>query len=131
MKAIFVSISVLLAGCASINAAMPYAGAQPQRIPASVAAMSIDELDVRRSVKRPGKVWVSPPDGKVLALAYTWRDTQWAAMLSTTVEPAYRAAALVALRETEQGSCSVTDQTPWPDQFAIEYAFSCDTLAAK
>lgn len=126
MKATIYLIVFALMGCAELNHALQYTNSKPQRFQTSIAALEISTLEVFRSEKQPGKLWVVPNPGKLIASSWGDRQSQFVALLNTTVEPAYRDAATRALKETPGGSCKIDSFTPWPNEFAIEYAYICN-----
>lgn len=126
MRTAFALLAIALSACAEINLATSYTKNKPQTFETSIPGLEISSLKVYRSDRHPGKLWVSPSSAKGIALAFSERSTQFTAMLSTVVEPAYRDAAIRALKENPGGSCEITTSVPWPTQFAIEFAFLCD-----
>lgn len=125
MKARWLGLVCTLAGCVDVNLAMDYVGNKPQIFPAAIQVFGVTQLRAYRSEKHPGHIWVVPNPGRTLAAAFNERTAQWAAMLTDTIDPAYRAAAVQALAVDPGGSCEITGLTPWPTQFAIEYAYTC------
>lgn len=124
MKRLIASISIIpLCGCTEINLGMDYVGNKPQKFTTSIDALNINTLMVYRSAKHPGKLWIEPNPGTKIANSWSGREGQFVAMLEKTVEPAYRTAALSALHD--QSNCTVDSFIPWPQQFAIEYSFTC------
>lgn len=121
---IAVSSLLLICGCADTQLAEHYVGNKPQTFATSITPLGISTLKVYRSARHPGKLWVEPNAGKKLAIAWSVRQTQFAALFAT-IEPAYRAAALSALEEQPGGDCKINAAVPWPTQFAIEFAFEC------
>jgi len=125
MKGLALVGALILCGCTDTQLALQYAVNKPQRFETSIPGLDISTLQVFRSERRPGKLWVAPNGGKLVASAWDNRQTQFTAMLDKTIEPAYREAAISALKESPGGSCGIDSFVPWPDQFAIEYTYTC------
>lgn len=124
MKTGLIVVALALSGCTELNLATDYEGTKAQAFQTSIPGLDISTLNVYRSEKHPGKVWVAPNAGKKVSFAFAGRQTQFTAMLQTVVEPAYREAALSALKES--GQCKIDSSVPWPTQFAIEFAYTCN-----
>ncbi len=121
-----VLLAALLTGCGTLPTAMSYVAAHDTKvtlIPADIDAFRIKGLDVYESPNHPQHVWLQP-HGRQVSMAVNSEDTRWVAMLDR-IEPVYRKAAANALAITHPGCELASESLPYPDYFAMEFAYSC------
>lgn len=120
---LLVLAALSLSACGSLAPGLDYVSGHRERVPANIPEFKIEQLDVFNAPNHPMKVWVEST-GRKISMAMNGQVDQWVAILPR-IEPLYREAALTALSRGGKNTCEITGSLPYPDQFAIEFSYTC------